>query len=98
MHGNQGLKIGVTPMRRFSHDGRAKKDDALTGQGHNGRAKKKESPQKDAAASYDEFKEFEGRRYTGMKVGRSHKWYYDQGEWKEKKVTPDKWQFTYAVT
>ncbi|HJY15547.1 MAG TPA: hypothetical protein VJ225_05895 [Nitrososphaeraceae archaeon] len=32
-----------------------------------------------------------------MKVGRSHKWYYDKGEWKEKKVTPDKWEFTYAV-
>jgi hypothetical protein len=22
-----------------------------------------------------------------MKVGRSHKWYYDKGEWKEKKIT-----------
>ena len=35
--------------------------------------------------TYNEFKEFEGRKYTGMKVGRSHKWYYDKGEWKEKK-------------
>jgi hypothetical protein len=33
-----------------------------------------------------------------MKVGRSHKWYYDKGEWKEKKITPDKWKFTYDVT
>jgi len=33
-----------------------------------------------------------------MKVGRSHKWYYDEGEWKEKKITPDKWEFSYAVT
>jgi len=33
-----------------------------------------------------------------MKVGRTHKWYYDKGEWKEKKLTPDKWQFTYNVT
>jgi hypothetical protein len=41
--------------------------------------------------------EFEGKQYTGMKVGRSHKWYYDKGEWKEKKITPDKWEFTYAV-
>src|SRR5215831_5240327 len=32
-----------------------------------------------------------------MKVGRSHKWYYEQGVWKEKKVMPDKWEFTYAV-
>jgi hypothetical protein len=30
-------------------------------------------------------------------VGGSHKWYYDKGEWKEKKITPDKWEFTYAV-
>ena len=51
-----------------------------------------------AGASYDEFKEHEGQRYTGMKVGRSHKWYYDQGEWKETKITPDLWQIRYAVT
>ena len=51
----------------------------------------------DPAVSYDEFKEFEGRKYTGMKIGRSHKWYYDEGEWKEKKVTPDLWQISYAV-
>jgi hypothetical protein len=53
---------------------------------------------RDVAATYDEFKEFEGRRYTGMKIGRSHKWYYDKGEWKEKKITPDLWQISYAVT
>lgn len=52
----------------------------------------------DIAASYNEFKEYEGRKYTGMRIGRSHKWYYDQGEWREKKVTPDLRQITYAVT
>ena len=52
----------------------------------------------DPSVSYDEFKEYEGRRYTGMKIGRSHKWYYDKGEWKEKKITPDLWQISYAVT
>jgi hypothetical protein len=52
---------------------------------------------KDISKTYNEYKEFEGRKYTGMKVGRSHKWYYDKGEWKEKKITPDKWEFTYAV-
>src|ERR687883_1240654 len=52
----------------------------------------------DLAVSYNEFKEHEGQRYTGMKIGRSHKWYYDQGEWKEKKITPDLWQISYAVT
>jgi hypothetical protein len=49
------------------------------------------------AATYNEFKEFEGKRYTGMKIGRSHKWYYDKGEWKEKKITPDQWEINYAV-
>jgi hypothetical protein len=46
---------------------------------------------------YDAFKEFGGKRYTGMKVGRGHKWRYEPGEWTEKKVTPDKWEFRYAV-
>ncbi len=52
----------------------------------------------DLAATYNEFKTFEGRRYTGMAIGRTHKWYYDAGEWKEKKITPEKWEFNYAVT
>jgi hypothetical protein len=52
----------------------------------------------DPSESYDEFKEYEGKKYTGMKIGRGHKWYYDKGEWKEKKVTPDLWQISYAVT
>ena len=56
------------------------------------------SGESDPAVSYNEFKSYEGRRYTGMKVGRSHKWYYDKGEWKEKKITPDLWQISYAVT
>jgi hypothetical protein len=55
------------------------------------------SSRSDPAVSYDDFKEHEGQRYTGMRVGRSHKWYYDKGEWKETKVTPDLWQISYAV-
>lgn len=47
---------------------------------------------------YDAFKSYEGQQYTGMQVGRSHKWYYDQGIWKERKITPDKWELTYSVT
>ena len=57
----------------------------------------KREKKSEKAVSYDDFKEYEGRKYTGMKVGRSHKWYYDQGEWKETKVTPDLWQISYAV-
>jgi hypothetical protein len=60
---------------------------------------KKTSPANgDISASYNKYKKFEGKQYTGMKVGRSHKWYYDKGEWKEKKITPDLWEISYAVT
>ena len=39
--------------------------------------------QSDPGISFNKFKEYEGRRYTGMPVGRSHKWHYDRGDWKE---------------
>jgi hypothetical protein len=52
----------------------------------------------DPGASYDRTKVFAGRRYTGMAIGRGHTWKYDAGEWKERKVAPDRWEFTYAVT
>lgn len=44
--------------------------------------KKKNDLSPDIAKTYNEFKRFEGKQYTGMKVDRSHKWYYDKGEWK----------------
>src|SRR3954466_5655779 len=59
---------------------------------------RREGGKTEAAVSYDEFKEYEGRKYTGMKIGRSHKWNYDPGVWKETKMTPDLWQISYAVT
>lgn len=62
------------------------------------RAAEKKEVKKDLSTTYNEFKEFEGKQYTGMKIGRSHKWYYDKGVWKEKKITPDLWQIDYAVT
>jgi hypothetical protein len=62
------------------------------------RRSRKPSSRSDPADSYDRFKEFEGRKYTGMKIGRSHKWHYDRGEWKETKITPDLWRINYAVT
>src|SRR5438105_13649308 len=52
----------------------------------------------DVAETYNRFKEFEGRRYTGMKIGRGHKWNYDPGVWSEKKITPDEWEVNYSVT
>jgi hypothetical protein len=53
---------------------------------------------RDMTATYNAFKTYEGKLYTGAKVGRGQKWRYDAGEWKERKVRPDKWEFTYAVT
>ena len=49
------------------------------------------------SGTYEEYKEFNGRKYTGMRVGGSHKWYYEKGIWSEKKITPDKWELTYTV-
>jgi hypothetical protein len=46
--------------------------------------------------SYDRFKEFEGRRYTGMAVGRRHNWRYDAGPWVERKLTPEKWEVQFT--
>ncbi|WP_298735819.1 hypothetical protein [uncultured Chitinophaga sp.] len=60
--------------------------------------KKKKEAMKDLSLTYNQFKEFEGQRYTGMKIGKSHKWYYDKGEWHETKITPDLWELSYAVT
>lgn len=58
---------------------------------------KKSELKKDIAESYNHWKIFEGQQYTGMKIGRSHKWYYDKGIWKDKKITPDKWEINYSV-
>jgi hypothetical protein len=63
-----------------------------------GATKNKKSTRKDIAASYNQYKFFEGQQYTGMKIGRSHKWYYDKGEWKDHKITPDLWEIEYEVT
>jgi hypothetical protein len=60
--------------------------------------KSKTSAKPEVSASYNKFKEFGGKEYTGMSVGRSHKWYYDQGVWRDVKITPDLWGISYAVT
>jgi len=52
------------------------------------KVRKKRTPTK-VAASYEAIKSYNGKQYVGMQIGRSHKWYYDKGEWKDKKITPD---------
>ncbi|KAF8905738.1 hypothetical protein CPB84DRAFT_1890942 [Gymnopilus junonius] len=38
---------------------------------------------------YNALKTFKGQVYTGMPIGGSHTWNYDQGVWKETKEEPD---------
>ena len=59
--------------------------------------RKENEIRKDISKGYNEYKEFEGKKYTGMRVGGTHQWYYDKGEWKEKKIAPDMWEFTFAT-
>src|ERR1700761_9518582 len=53
---------------------------------------------KDLSATYNRYKKFGGQQYTGMQIGRGHHWHYDEGDWKETKITPDLWEISYAVT
>jgi hypothetical protein len=61
------------------------------------RPKKKAAVKKDIAASYNAYKFYKGKQYTGMAIGRKHNWNYDAGVWTEQKVTPDRWNIHYEV-
>lgn len=45
---------------------------------------------------YDDVKEFHGAKYTGMPIGGQHRWIYPRGVWRERKVAPDRWEFTFS--
>jgi hypothetical protein len=62
------------------------------------KATTKSSKTKDISDTYNQYKFYQGKQYTGMKVGRSHKWYYDKGIWIDKKITPEKWLISFDVT
>lgn len=46
--------------------------------------------------AYDDLKEFGGKVYSGMSIGSEHVWEYPEGLWKERKVAPDRWIFTFS--
>jgi len=46
--------------------------------------------------AYDDLKEFGGRVYSGMSIGGEHLWDYPDGVWRERKVAPDRWVFTFS--
>jgi hypothetical protein len=69
-----------------------------TGAKHKVESNSAENTKANNSKTYDSVKFYDGQQYTGMPVGRSHKWYYDKGEWRETKITPDLWEISYAVT
>jgi hypothetical protein len=61
------------------------------------KAKKKAATKKNIAGSYNAYKFYNGKQYTGMAIGRRHNWNYDAGVWTEQKVTPERWNIHYEV-
>jgi len=46
---------------------------------------------------YTDEKEFQGRKYHGMRVGGIHRWSYPDGTWKERKATPSDWGVVFTL-
>jgi hypothetical protein len=46
--------------------------------------------------AYDDLKESGGKVYTGMPIGGEHTWVYPDGIWRERKVAPDRWTFSFS--
>ena len=44
---------------------------------------------------YNTLKTYNNQIYTGMKVGSSHVWKYNNGLWYETKQSPNKWSFQF---
>lgn len=56
------------------------------------------SPYVPGSGGYNALKSFNGQVYSGMAVGGSHTWNYDQGVWKETKTEPDLWKIDFETT
>ncbi|PYI04530.1 hypothetical protein BO78DRAFT_420490 [Aspergillus sclerotiicarbonarius CBS 121057] len=46
---------------------------------------------------YSALKSYKGQMYSGMAVGGSHTWTYNQGTWTETKEEPDLWRIDYQT-
>jgi len=44
---------------------------------------------------YDSLKRYKEQVYSGMKIGGTHRWHYDNGTWFERKIKPDKWEIEF---
>ncbi len=47
--------------------------------------------------SFDDIKQFNGQRYTGLSVGGRHHWNYHNAVWEEQKVAPDRWHIKFSA-
>ncbi len=47
--------------------------------------------------SFDDIKTFNGKQYSGMRIGDSHVWDYNNAVWEETKITPDLWQIKFGA-
>ena len=45
---------------------------------------------------FNALKDFKGTKYTGMSIGGTHNWKYDNGIWNEMKISPTQWTFEFA--
>ena len=48
-----------------------------------------------SVVAFDDLKKFRGQVYSGMSVGGTHVWEYPRGVWREQKVAPDRWAFSF---
>lgn len=46
--------------------------------------------------AYSDKKEHRGKAYSGMRVGGVHRWNYPDGIWKERKLTPSRWEISFT--
>ena len=44
---------------------------------------------------YNELKKYHNNIYTGMRVGQSHHWIYNDGHWNERNISPNEWQISF---
>ncbi len=44
---------------------------------------------------YNELKSYNNSTYTGMTVGKSHDWNYNNGKWHETKISPNQWKISF---
>ncbi|MEJ2248409.1 MAG: hypothetical protein P8Y70_03635 [Candidatus Lokiarchaeota archaeon] len=44
---------------------------------------------------YDSLKKYDGKVYSGMKIGNSHLWNYNNGKWYEVKESPERWNIQF---